>query len=58
MESGGWANIVEEFNDMTGLAFVTEIAGPDGIAKLCDSGCTNHISPYHEKFEDFTTIVP
>jgi hypothetical protein len=58
MESGGWANIVEEFNDVSGLAFVTEIAGPDGIAELYDSGYTNHISPYCKRFEDFTTIIP
>jgi hypothetical protein len=57
MEGMGWANVVEEFNDTSREAFVTEVAGTDRVAELYDSGCMNHISPYRTKFENFTTSL-
>ena len=57
MEGMGCVNIVEEFNDTSGEAFVT-IADMLRVTEIYDSGCTNHISPYHMKFENFVTITP
>jgi len=40
-------------------AFATvESVQMTGTAELYDSGCTNHISPYHDRFENFENIVP
>jgi hypothetical protein len=58
MKGMGCANIIEEFNDTSGEAFVTESTDTLRVAELYDSGCTNHISPYRAKFENFVTITP
>jgi len=49
---------VEEYENLTGQAFVTTktIQGP--TAELYDSGCANHISPYRNQFENFEKIAP
>ena len=50
---------VEEFLDSSGEAFVVaESVQTTGTAELYDSGCTNHISPYKDQFENFQSIVP
>ena len=33
-------------------------AKPGAMSELYDSGCTNHISPYRDRFENFENIVP
>ena len=49
----------EEFGDMSGEAFVmAELVQAAGMAKLYDSGCTNHISPYRSQFENFELVAP
>ena len=56
-ESGGV--IVEDLGDVSGEAFVVaESVQPAGVAELYDSGCTNHISPYRNQFENFQNITP
>jgi hypothetical protein len=50
---------VEEFSDTSGEAFVVaESVQTAGTAELYDSGCTNHISPYRNQFENFQSITP
>ena len=50
---------VEDFLDASGLAFVVaESVQSAGTAELYDSGCTNHISPYRNLFENFQNIEP
>ena len=49
---------VEEFGDTSGEAFVAaELVQTVGMAELYDSGCTNHISPYKNQFENFQSIT-
>jgi hypothetical protein len=56
LERGGG---VEEFMDASGEAFVVaESVQAAGTAELYDSGCTNHISPYRNQFENFQPITP
>ncbi len=51
--------MIEDLGNMSGEAFVvTETAESNGITELYDSGCTNHISPYHERFENFEHTAP
>ena len=51
--------VVVEFMDLLGEAFMVAESGQTaGMAELYDSGCTNHISPYKDQFENFQTIVP
>jgi hypothetical protein len=50
---------VEELLDTSGVAFVVaESVQSAGRAELYDSGCTNHISPYRDLFENFQSITP
>ena len=50
---------VMELQDTSGEAFVVaESVQPAGMAELYDSGCTNHISPYRNQFENFRPITP
>lgn len=58
MEGKGCADVVENLNDTSGIAFVTESVNTVRTAELYDSGCTNHISPYRAKFENFVTTTP
>ena len=52
-------DIVEEFGDTSGDAFVvTEAVKMSGTVELYDSGCSNHISPYCESFENFENTTP
>ena len=47
----------ELFGDMSGEAFiVAESVQASVRAKLYDSGCTNHISPYKSSFDNFQII--
>ena len=47
----------ELFGDMSGKAFiVAESVQVSARAKLYDSGCTNHISPYESSFDNFLII--
>ena len=51
--------MVEELGDTSGEAFVVaETVESNGIAELYDSGCTNHISPYRNRFENFEHTSP
>ena len=50
---------VEDLQDTSGVAFVVaESVQAAGTAELYDSGCTNHISPYRDRFENFQPIPP
>src|SRR6202522_4191402 len=50
---------VEDLLDTSGMALlVAESGQAAGTAELYDSGCTNHISPYRNRFENFQTIIP
>src|SRR5271168_741488 len=50
---------VTELGDTSGIALVAvNSAKPGAMSKLYDSGCTNHISPYRDRFENFENIVP
>ena len=50
---------VEELGDVSGEAcVVAEGRQTGGVAELYDSGCTNHISPYRSRFENFEATVP
>jgi len=51
--------VPEEFGDTSGEAFVVaESVQTAGSAKLYDSGCTNHISPYQNQFKNYELIEP
>jgi hypothetical protein len=52
--------MIEDFGDTSGEAFVVaEAVESSGIiAELYDSGCTNHISPYRDRFENFERTSP
>jgi len=59
MEGKGEEGVVEEFRDTSGHVLIaTEAADLRGTTELYDSGCTNHISPYRQKFENFVRIPP
>ena len=50
---------VEELGDTSEVALVMVYsAKPREVTELYDSGCTNHISPYRDHFENFQNIVP
>ena len=50
---------VVQIGDTSGLALVAlDSAKPGETAKLYDSRCTNHISPYCDRFENFENIIP
>ena len=50
---------VEDFGNTSNEAFVVaETVELDGIAELYDSGCTNHISPYRDRFVNFQRTLP
>ena len=50
---------MEDLPDASGEAFVVaEFVQVAGVAKLYDSGCTNHISPYRNQFENFQGTMP
>ena len=56
-DSGGVG--VEDLLDASGEAFVVaESIQAAGVAELYDSGCTNHISPYRNQFENFQGTMP
>ena len=59
--------VVEEFNkggaedldDASGEVLISmESISTAGVAELYDSGCTNHISPYRNQFQNFKEIIP
>jgi hypothetical protein len=51
--------MVEDLGDTSDEAFVVaETVESNGTAELYDSGCTNHISPYRGKFENFERTSP
>ena len=51
--------VVEELGGVSGEAYVVAEGGQTGgVAELYDSGCTNHISPYQSRFENFEAIIP
>jgi len=51
--------VTEEFGDTSGEAFiVAESVQTAGTAELYNSGCTNHISPYRNQFENYKSIEP
>ena len=59
MEGKGEEGVMEEFQDTSGHVLIaTETADSRGTTELYDSGCTNHISPYRQKFENFVRIPP
>jgi len=59
MEGKGEEDVVKEFRDSSDQAFVaTDTLDSKGTIELYDSGCTNHISPYRQKFENFAKIPP
>src|ERR1700678_1351900 len=48
-----------ELGDTSGIALIAlNSAKSEGLAQLYDSGCTNHISPYRDRFINFKSIVP
>ena len=50
---------VEDFCDTLGQAFVVaESVQTAGMAKLYNSRCTNHISPYQNQLKNFQSITP
>ena len=50
---------VKDFGDTSGVALVVLDSAKSGaMTELYDSGCTNHISPYRDRFENFETIIP
>ena len=50
---------VEDLQDVSGVAFVVaESVQAAGTAELYDSSCTNHISPYRDRFKNFQPIPP
>ena len=58
-DGGKTGAMVEDLGDTSGEAFiVAETVELSGIAELYDSGCTNHISPYHDQFENFERTAP
>jgi hypothetical protein len=59
MESKEKEDVMEEFRDTSGHVLIaTKAADSSGTTKLYDSGCTNHIFPYRQKFENFVRIPP
>ena len=51
--------MVKDLGDTSGEAFiVAETIKTSGTAEIYDSGCTNHISPYRERFENFEQTPP
>ena len=51
--------MVKDLGDTSGEAFVVaETVESSGTAELYDSGCTNHISLYHDHFENFECTTP
>ena len=52
-------NKIEALNDASGEVFIsTESIPATGTAKIYDSRCTNHISPYKAQFQNFKDITP
>ena len=51
---------VIELGDTSGIALVALNSAKSGgvVTELYDSGCTNHISPYRDRFINFQSIVP
>ena len=47
-------DVVEDFQNTSGEVLAADIAA--GNVELYDLGCTNHISPYHAKFENYKLI--
>jgi len=57
--SGRMDAMIEDFGDTSGEAFVVaEAIESRGIAELYDSGCTNHISPFRDRLENFGRTSP
>ena len=53
------SSFIEDFDDASRCAFVvTEAAATTKTIELYDSGCSNHISPYRECFENFENTAP
>ena len=58
-DEGGKDAMVEDLGDTSNEAFVVaETVESSGTAELYDSGCTNHISPYRDQFENFERTAP
>src|SRR5271168_4942774 len=56
---GECCEVVRELGDTSGIALVVQDSTKSGgVAELYDSGCTNHISPYRDRFENFQSIAP
>src|SRR5271168_3900821 len=50
---------VEDLLDTSGMALLVAKSGQAaGTAELYDSGCTNHLSAYRNRFENLQTIIP
>ena len=59
MEAIKKGDVVEDLKDTSGHAFVAiEPADSNGIVEMYDSGCTNHISPYRDQFQNLVKITP
>jgi hypothetical protein len=55
----GESDVIEHYGDTSGIAFVvTEPVQSNGSTELYDSGCTDHISPYRDQFENFERTIP
>ena len=53
-DEGRKGDMVKDLGDTSRKAFVVaETVKSNGTAELYDSGCTNHISLYHERFKNF-----
>jgi hypothetical protein len=51
--------LVKDLGDTLGEAFVVaETVESNGTVELYDSGCTNHISPYCDMFDNFKRTSP
>src|SRR6266508_2703543 len=50
---------VKDLEDASGETLVTtDSSKPTHCVDLYDSGCTNHISPFHDQFENYADILP
>src|SRR6266540_1673089 len=53
------SDFIEDFDDASRCAFViTKAVTTTKIVELYDSGCSNHISSYHKRFENFENTAP
>ena len=53
------SDFIEDFDDASRCAFViTKAVATTKIVELYNSGCSNHISSYHKRFENFENTAP